>query len=230
MNKRAIEDYFDRPSELENYLERKGNTALVKQMREISGMADICYVRQKEQLGLGHALLTAKNMVDDEPFALILPDDIIESKIPTLKSMIDIYKKYGGSVVAVEKIGDADTRKYGVIQPQKIEKNVYEVLSLVEKPAPSRAPSRLGIVGRYILSPRIFEMLENTRPGAGGEIQLTDALQGLLKHEKMFAYEIEGTRHDAGTPLGWLKANIALGLKNKTIGAELKDYLKKTME
>jgi UTP--glucose-1-phosphate uridylyltransferase len=226
MNKRAIEDYFDRSSELENFLERKGETALLEQMKQISGMVDICYVRQKEQLGLGHALLTAKNLLDDEPFALILPDDIIESKTPTLKKMIDIYEKYGGGVVAVEKISDADTKKYGVIKPEKIADNVYQVFGLVEKPAPSAAPSRLGIIGRYVLSPRIFKMLENTRPGKGGEIQLTDALQGLLKHEKMFAYEIEGIRHDAGTPLGWLKANIALGLKNKSIGPELKKYLK----
>jgi UTP--glucose-1-phosphate uridylyltransferase len=230
MNKRAIEDYFDRSSELENFLERKGDTALLKQMREISGMVDICYVRQKEQLGLGHALLMAKNLVGDEPLALILPDDIIESKTPALKKMIAIYEKYGGGVVAVEKIGDADTKKYGVIKPEKMADNVYQVLGLVEKPTPSVAPSRLGIVGRYVLSPRIFEMLESTPPGKGGEIQLTDGLQGLLKHEKMFAYELEGIRHDAGTPIGWLKANIALGLKHAGIGPELKKYLKKSLE
>jgi UTP--glucose-1-phosphate uridylyltransferase len=226
MNKRAIEDYFDRPAELESYLERKGETALLKQMQEISGMVDICYVRQKEQLGLGHALLMAKNLLDDEPFALILPDDIIESEPPALKKMIDISEKYGGGVVAVEKIGDADTKRYGVIKPEKIADNIYKVLGLVEKPALAVAPSRLGIIGRYVLSPRIFEILESTRPGKGGEIQLTDALQGLLKYEKMFAYEIEGIRHDAGTPIGWLKANIALGLKHKGIGPELKKYLK----
>jgi UTP--glucose-1-phosphate uridylyltransferase len=226
MNKRAIEDYFDRSFELENYLERKGETALLEQMKQISGMVDICYVRQKDQLGLGHALLTARNLIENEPFALILPDDIIESKTPALKQMIAIYEKHGGSVVAVEKISGADTKKYGVIKPEQIAGNVYQVSGLVEKPAPSAAPSRLGIVGRYILSPRIFKMLETTPPGKGGEIQLTDALHGLLKYEKMFAYEIEGIRHDAGTPLGWLKANIALGLKNKNIGPELKKYLK----
>jgi UTP--glucose-1-phosphate uridylyltransferase len=226
MNKRAIEDYFDHSYELESFLERKGETALLEQMKRISGMVDICYVRQKEQLGLGNALLTAKRVVDDEPFALILPDDIIESKTPTLKKMISIHEKYNGGVVAVERINDADTKKYGVVKPKKITSDVYEVLGLVEKPSPSSAPSRLGIIGRYILSPRIFEMLEDTPPGKGGEIQLTDALQRLLKHEKMFAFEIEGIRHDAGTPLGWLKANIALGLKDKAIGPELKKYLK----
>jgi UTP--glucose-1-phosphate uridylyltransferase len=226
INKRAIEDYFDHSTELENFLERQGETVLLEQMKKISSMVNICYVRQKEQLGLGHALLTAKNLLDDEPFALILPDDIIESKTPTLKKMIDIYVKLGGTVVAVEKIDDADTKRYGIIKPEKIARNVYQVFGLVEKPTSSAAPSRLGIIGRYVLSPRIFEILEKTRPGKGGEIQLTDALQGLLKHEKMFAYEIEGIRHDAGTPLGWLKANITLGLKNKSIGAELKKYLK----
>jgi UTP--glucose-1-phosphate uridylyltransferase len=226
MNKRAIEDYFDRSSDLENFLERKGETALLAQMKRISGMVDICYVRQKEPLGLGQALLTAGKLIDDEPFALILPDDIIESEPPALKKMIAVFSKYQGSVIAVEKISGADTKKYGVIKPEKIAPGIYQVLGLVEKPAPSAAPSRLGIVGRYILTPRIFEMLETTPPGAGGEIQLTDALQSLLKHEKMFAYEVEGVRHDAGTPLGWLKANIALGLKHKSIGPELKKYLK----
>src|SRR4030042_251339 len=162
MNKRAIEDYFDRSYELESYLERKGETALLKQMRDISGMVDICYVRQKEQLGLGHALLTAKDMVGDEPFAVMLPDDIIESKVPALKRMIGGYEKYNGGVIAVERISDADTRKYGVIKPKQLSQGVYEVLSLVEKPSPSKAPSRLGIVGRYILTPRIFEILKDT--------------------------------------------------------------------
>lgn len=230
MGKNAIEDYFDRSVELENFLEKKGDTGLLKQMREISNMVDICYVRQKEQLGLGHALLTAKHMVGDEPFAVMLPDDIIAGKVPALKRMLEIYRRYGGGVVAVEQVGDEDTHKYGIIKPRTIEQSVHRVLSLVEKPPPSKAPSRLGIVGRYILSPRIFGILEKTPPGKGGEIQLTDAMQLLLQRENLYAYELEGTRYDAGTPIGWLKANIALGLKNQKLGPELKEYLKKAME
>ncbi len=227
--KRAIEDYFDRSFDLEVFLERKGETGLLKQMREISGMVDICYVRQEEQLGLGHALLMAKNMVGNEPFAVMLPDDIIESKVPGLKRMLEVYEKYRGGVIAVEQISDADTRRYGVIKPKQLARRVYEVLGLVEKPALSKAPSRLGIVGRYVLTPSIFAILENTPPGKGNEIQLTDALNTLLKQEKLYACELDGTRYDAGTPLGWLKANIALTLKRDGIGPELREYLKKLL-
>jgi len=230
MGKSAIEDYFDRSFELENYLEKKGDTAMLEQMREISSMVDIVYVRQKEQLGLGHALLTAKNLVGDEPFAVMLPDDIIVSKTPGLKQMIAVCKQYGGGVIAVEQVSREDTKKYGIIKPRKLPGKVYEILGLVEKPAPTKAPSLLGIVGRYILTPRIFGILEGTRPGKGNEIQLTDALNTLLREEKLYACELGGTRHDAGMPLGWLKANIALGLKDQKIGPELKEYLKKTAE
>jgi UTP--glucose-1-phosphate uridylyltransferase len=230
MSKRAIEDYFDRPAELENYLEKKGELTLLKQMQEISSMVNITYVRQKEQLGLGHALLIAKEPVGNEPFAVILPDDIIESETPALKTMLDLYEKYGGGVIAVEKINEADTRKYGVIDPKPMEDKVYEIRGLVEKPAPEEAPSNLGIVGRYVLPCCIFNILENTTPGKGGEIQLTDALNSLLQVEKLYACELNGVRHDAGTPLGWLKANIALGLKHNGMGQELKDYMKQMLE
>ena len=231
LGKRAIEDYFDRAFELESFLERKGHTALVKQMREISNMIDICYIRQKEQLGLGHAILTARNMVGEEPFVVILPDDIIDCPVPCLKSMIEVYDKYGASVLAVEKVNDEDTKKYGIIEPVKVKdsERVYEVLSLVEKPETAKAPSRLGIVGRYILTPEIFDVIKATPAGKGGEIQITDALQRLLKQQKLYAYELEGTRHDTGVPLGWLKANIALGLKHPELGPELRRYMKEML-
>jgi UTP--glucose-1-phosphate uridylyltransferase len=229
MGKRAIEDYFDRSFELEYFLERKGETALLKRMREISGMVDICYVRQKEQLGLGHAILTVKNIVGDEPFAVMLPDDIIDSDVPGLKQMMAVYEKHGSGVVAVEQVSDEDTGKYGIIKPKQVGEKVYQVMSLVEKPEPSKAPSRLGIVGRYILTPRIFDILKITKPGKNGEIQLTDALNSLLKQQELFACELEGTRYDAGTPLGWLKANVDLALKREDIGAEFKEYLKKLL-
>jgi UTP--glucose-1-phosphate uridylyltransferase len=225
MGKRAIEDYFDRTFELEYFLQQKGQSALVTQMQELSALVDICYVRQKEQLGLGHAILTTRNIVGDEPFAVILPDDIIDCPVPCLKSMIEIYEKYRAGIVAVEKVSDEDTRKYGIIEPVKITERVYQVSSLVEKPEPAQAPSRLGIVGRYILTPQIFDVIKATPAGKGGEIQLTDAMQRLLKAQKLYAYELKGTRYDTGTPLGWLKANIAMALKHAELGPELRNYL-----
>jgi UTP--glucose-1-phosphate uridylyltransferase len=223
--KHSMEDYFDNCFELESFLERKGDKERLRQMRELSGMVNICYIRQKEQLGLGHAILTVKDIVGNEPFAVILPDDIIDSKVPTLKSMIDIYEEYGAGVIAVEKISDEDTRKYGVIKPKQLAAGVYEILSLVEKPEPEQAPSRLGIVGRYVLTPEIFEAIKVTPPGTDNEIQITDAMQILLKKQKLYAYELEGIRYDAGSPPGWLKANIALALKRDDIGPELRKYI-----
>jgi UTP--glucose-1-phosphate uridylyltransferase len=229
MGKRAIEDYFDRSLELEYYLEQKGEIELLRRMRELSSLVDIYYVRQKEQLGLGHAILMVKDIVGDEPFAVMLPDDIIDSDVPGLKQMIGVYEKFGAGVVAVERVSDEDTGKYGIIEPERMSKGVYQVLSLVEKPEPSQAPSRLGIVGRYILTPLIFDILKFTPPGKGNEIQLTDALQLLLKRQKLYACELEGVRYDAGTPLGWLKANMALAFKREDIGPELRAYLKKLL-
>lgn len=229
LGKQAIEDYFGRSFELEYFLEQKGETELLRQMRELSGLADICYVRQKEQLGLGHAVLTARNIVGEEPFAVILPDDVIDSDVPALRRMMRVYEKYGAGVIAVERVSEESTRKYGIIEPGQVSEGVYQVLSLVEKPEPARAPSNLGIVGRYILTPRIFDALADTPPGKGREIQLTDALHLLLKQQALYACELEGVRYDAGTPLGWLKANVALALKRGDIGAELREYLKKLL-
>jgi UTP--glucose-1-phosphate uridylyltransferase len=225
--KSAIKDYFRRHLELEHFLQQKGETALLKKTQEVSRLVDICYVRQEEPLGLGHAIFTAREIIGAEPFAVILPDDVIDSKIPVLKSMIAVYKKYGSSVVAVEPVSDEDTRKYGIVKARRIADKLYRILDLVEKPGPSLAPSRLGIVGRYILTPQIFDVLKVTPPGVGNEIQLTDALRLLLTQQELYAYEIEGIRYDTGTPLGWLKANIALALKRDDIGPGLKDYLKK---
>ena len=227
--KQAIEDYFDRSLELEHFLEQKGDTERLRQMRELSNLVDIGYIRQKEQLGLGNAILTAKDMVGEEPFAVILPDDIIDSDVPSLKRMIDVYEEYGAGVVAVERVSDEDTRKYGIIEPKQVSDSVYEVLSLVEKPEPTQAPSRLGIVGRYILTPQIFDVLMVTPPGKGNEIQVTDALQLLLKQQKLYAYELDGIRYDTGTPLGWLEATVALALKRDDIGSELRGYLRKLL-
>jgi len=225
LGKHAMEDYFDRSLELEFFLEKKGEARRLQSMRELGALVDICYLRQKEQLGLGHAVLTARHAVADAPFAVLLPDDIIDSPEPALKKMMAVYEQYGGSVVAVERIGREDTRKYGVIRPEKVAEGVYRVLELVEKPGPEEAPSDLGVVGRYILSPGIFPALLSTPPGKGGEIQLTDGLQRLLREEPVYACELEGERYDTGDPLGWLKANLAFALKREDMAPELRKYL-----
>ncbi|MFC1901572.1 UTP--glucose-1-phosphate uridylyltransferase GalU [Chloroflexota bacterium] len=227
--KQAIDDYFDDCSELEHFLEQKGDKDRLRQMRELSRLVDICYIRQKEQLGLGHAILTAKNIVGDEPFAVILPDDIIDSDVPSLKRMIDVYEQYGAGVVAVERVDDESTRKYGIIEPKPVAEGIYQVLGLVEKPEPAQAPSRLGIVGRYVLTPQIFDAITVTPPGKGGEIQITDSMQILLKEQKLYAFELEGVRYDTGTPLGWLEATVALALKRNDIGPEFREYLRKLL-
>ncbi len=225
--KGAIKDYFARHSRLERFLRRKGQDDLLKKMEEVSSLVAISYVRQEEQLGLGHAISTARELVGSEPFAVILPDDIIDSPVPVLKSMIDVFETRGAGVLAVERVSDEDTRRYGIIKAEKVSDRLYRVLDLVEKPGPVAAPSRLGIVGRYVLPPQIFDVLKVTPPGVGGEIQVTDALRLLLKRQELYAYEFDGVRHDTGVPLGWLKANIAFALKRDDIGPELKEYLKK---
>ena len=198
-------------------------------MRELSSLVDICYIRQKEQLGLGHAILTAKNVVADEPFAVLLPDDIIDSRVPVLKQMIEVYEQYKTNVIAIKRVSNRDTIKYGIIEPKRVSGRIHQVLGLTEKPEPQEAPSNLGIVGRYILMPQIFDVLEVTPPGKNQEIQLTDALQLLLKQQAIYACEFEGVRYDAGTPLGWLEATVAFALKQPDIGQELREYLRQLL-
>jgi len=229
LGKRAIEDYFDRSFELEYVLEQKGETKLLQEMRELSSLVDICYIRQKEQLGLGHAILTAKNVVADEPFAVLLPDDIVDSRVPVLKQMIEVYEQYKTNVIAIKRVSSRDTIKYGIIEPKRVSGRIHQVLGLTEKPEPQEAPSNLGVVGRYILMPQIFDILEVTPPGKNQEIQLTDALQLLLKQQAIYACEFEGVWYDTGTPLGWLKATVAFALKQPDIGQELREYLRQLL-
>ena len=224
--KHSMEDYFDDCFELEYFLEQKGDKEISQRMKELSDMVDICYIRQKEQRGLGHAINVAKDIVGREPFAVILPDDIIDSRVPTLKSMIDVYEKYDAGVIAVEEVSDEDTRKYGIIDPEPVSDHVYKILGMVEKPESADAPSRLGIVGRYVLPPETFDAIAKTPPGKGNEIQITDSLHLLLEEHQLYAYELDGIRYDTGNPLGWLKANVSLALKHKDIGPELKKYLR----
>ena len=224
--KGAMEDHFDRDFELEYILEQKGEKGLLEKVRHIADLATICYIRQKEQLGLGHAILTAKELVGDEPFAVLLPDDIFDAKVPMLKQALDVSQRYEGSVVAVRRVAREEVRRYGIIEPKQIEERVYQVLDLVEKPEPEEAPSDLAILGRYVLTPEIFKMLEVTPPGKGGEIQLTDGIRLLLQEQMVYGYEFEGQYYDAGKPLGLLKAAVALGLNHPEMGADFREYLR----
>lgn len=225
LGKRTMEDYFDRNVDLELFLEQKGKTDLLQKVRRLSNMVDICYVRQKIQLGLGHAVLTAKRVVGNEPFILILPDDLFEQQ-DVLKRMLEIREQPAGNVVAVRRVDDDQVSRYGIIDPQKVAERIYKVRDMVEKPEREVAPSGLAIMGRYVLMPQIFEELERTPPGSGREIQLTDALRRLLGSQAIHAYEIEGEYYDAGTPLGWIQATIALASKHPELGPAVRKYLR----
>ncbi|MDA8219638.1 MAG: UTP--glucose-1-phosphate uridylyltransferase GalU [Dehalococcoidales bacterium] len=225
MGKRAIEDHFDISFELEHALAEKGLHELLEQVHAISELADIYYVRQKEQLGLGHAVWITHDLVGDEPFGVILSDDIIDSEVPCLAQMKAIHAEYGGSILAVERVPREQISSYGIIAGEKVADRVYKVSDLVEKPEPEDAPSNLGIVGRYILSPRVFDLLEKTKPGKGNEIQLTDGLKALLQEEPIYAYEFVGRRYDAGAKIGFLKATVEMALKRPEIAKDFCEYL-----
>ena len=228
--KSAIEDHFDASYELEKTLEERGKLDLLKIVQQISDMIHVAYVRQKEALGLGHAVLMAKELIGDEPFAVILPDDVIDAPVPCLKQMIGVYNETGCSVLATQVVEGPAISAYGVLDatpvPGKHDGRLFEVRDLVEKPKFEEAPSNLAIIGRYILTPTIFEMLEGIKPGSGGELQLTDALRALLKKEKVYGFTFEGKRHDAGDKLGFLKATVEFALKREDLGNDFRDYLK----
>ena len=221
--KRAIEDHFDRSFELEKVLEQKGQNGLAREIRSLSSLIDIAYVRQKEQKGLGHALLSARELIGNEPFVLLLPDDLFE--MPVLKTMVTTAQQLNSSVIAVKRVAEEEISRYGVIDAEKKNDRLFRVNDLVEKPSPMEAPSSLAIMGRYVLSPEIFKILENVAPGRTGEIQLTDGLRHLARQEDLYAYEFEGEYYDAGTPLGWLKTNIAMAQKDPDIWPRLASYL-----
>ncbi|MFL0253174.1 UTP--glucose-1-phosphate uridylyltransferase GalU [Clostridium neuense] len=225
-NKRAIEDHFDKSVELENELESKGKKDLLKIARDISNLANIYYIRQKEPNGLGHAISCARTFVGNEPFAVMLGDDVVDSKKPCLKQLMDCYNQYKTTIVGVQKVNHSDVYKYGIIDGMHIEDNVYKVKDLVEKPKVQEAPSDIAILGRYIITPEIFEILASTRPGKGGEIQLTDALRSLMQSEAMYACAFEGRRYDVGDKLGFLEATVEYALKRKEINSQFAAYLK----
>jgi len=224
--KAAIEDHFDISFELEKLLDERGKTAEFKAMRAISEMARISYVRQREALGLGHAVLQARDLVGDEPFAVMLSDDIIDSETPALKQLIEVYEKYDAPVVAVFEVEGEAISRFGVVDAEEIEAGVYKIRDMVEKPPVAEAPSNLAIIGRYVLTPDIFAEIENTRPGAIGEIQITDAMRSLLKKRPFYAVRFEGTRYDAGDKLGFLIATVQFALKHEELAPEFREHLK----
>ena len=223
--KKAIEDHFDKSVELEMELEKKQNKELLEIARSVSQIANIYYIRQKEPKGLGHAVLTAKTFIGNEPFAVLLGDDVIDSEKPALKQMIDVYDKYQSSVLGVQTVERKDVNKYGIVDGIQLENRVYEVKDMVEKPAIEVAPSNVAVLGRYIITPQIFDFLEKQEVGAGGEIQLTDALNKLAKVEKMYAYDFIGRRYDVGNKMGFLQATVEFALKRPELREEFKAYL-----
>ncbi|WP_270166525.1 UTP--glucose-1-phosphate uridylyltransferase GalU [Paenibacillus sp. SYP-B4298] len=224
-NKKSIEDHFDKSVELELELESKGKLDLLEEVRKISNMVNIHYIRQKEPRGLGHAIHCAKSFIGQEPFAVLLGDDIVYSDKPCLKQMIEVYEEYKTTVLGVQEVPLQDVSKYGVVEGKHIEDRVYKVRNLIEKPQVEEAPSNIAILGRYIINPAIFEILEHTAPGKGDEIQLTDALRELAQKEAMYAYKFEGQRYDVGDKQGFLQATVEFALRRGDLRDEFLNYL-----
>jgi len=224
--KRAIEDHFDKSYELEDILRRKGEEELLSLVKDISNLVDLNYVRQKEPKGLGHAIYCARSFIDNEPFAVLLGDDIVDSEVPCLKQLIDVYDKYKTPILGVQHVPKQDVSKYGIIDGVMTEERIYKVSDLIEKPETDKAPSNIAILGRYIISPEIFRYLEKASPGKGGEIQLTDALKELLKTGDMYAYDFVGKRYDVGHKLGFLEATVEFALKREELKQDFTSYLK----
>ena len=226
-SKRSIEDHFDKAYELESELEARGKRETLEFVRDMIPKGINCiYIRQAEALGLGHAVLCAKPVIGDEPFAVILADDLLDGATPVMKQMTDTYDYYRCSVLGVQDVPRADTKSYGIVDARPVADRVEQINAIVEKPKPENAPSTLAVVGRYILTPRIFHHLENVKPGAGGEIQLTDGIASLLSEEQVLAYRYEGTRYDCGSKLGYLQATVVFGRRHHEVGSEFDAYLK----
>lgn len=224
-NKRSIEDHFDRSIELEMELEKGGKEELLALVKSIPEIANIHFIRQKQPLGLGHAVLTASHFIGNEPFAVLLGDDVVVAKKPVLRQMVEVFNEYKTSILGVQKVSPEVVHKYGIADCKAIDENIYKVKDLVEKPNREDAPSDIAILGRYILTPAIFSYLETQETGAGGEIQLTDSLKRLAKNEAMYAYVFKGHRYDVGTKMGFLQANIEFALRNPEVTEDLKKYL-----
>ncbi|HDH6517846.1 TPA: UTP--glucose-1-phosphate uridylyltransferase GalU [Staphylococcus aureus] len=225
-HKRAIEDHFDSQKELEMVLKEKGKSELLEKVQYSTELANIFYVRQKEQKGLGHAISSARQFIGNEPFAVLLGDDIVESEVPAVKQLIDVYEETGHSVIGVQEVTEADTHRYGIIDPLTKNGRQYEVKKFVEKPAQGTAPSNLAIMGRYVLTPEIFDYLKTQKEGAGNEIQLTDAIERMNNDNQVYAYDFEGERYDVGEKLGFVKTTIEYALKDDSMREELTRFIK----
>ena len=226
-NKRAIEDHFDKAYELETELERKGKQALLDQVRSVLPEGVRCvYIRQPEPLGLGHAVLCAQSVVGNDPFAVVLADDLMDSKPPAMTRMAQLYEKEACSLLGVEEVPKDQTQSYGIVTIDKMQGDTARIHSIVEKPKPAEAPSNFAVIGRYVLTPRIFDLLGEVKPGAGGEIQLTDAIAALLKHERALAVRLPGRRFDCGSKLGYLQATVEFGVRHPEFGSAFASYLK----
>ncbi|HDH4225604.1 TPA: UTP--glucose-1-phosphate uridylyltransferase GalU [Staphylococcus aureus] len=225
-HKRAIEDHFDSQKELEMVLKEKGKSELLEKVQYSTELANIFYVRQKEQKGLGHAISSARQFIGNEPFAVLLGDDIVESEVPAVKQLIDVYEETGHSVIGVQEVPEADTHRYGIIDPLTKNGRQYEVKKFVEKPAQGTAPSNLAIMGRYVLTPEIFDYLKTQKEGAGNEIQLTDAIERMNNNNQVYAYDFEGERYDVGEKLGFVKTTIEYALKDDSMREELTRFIK----
>ena len=225
-DKAAIENHFDISYELEQLLQEKGKSDIFETVRSIADIAKVSYTRQKQALGLGHAIYQAKDFVGDEPFAVLLADDVVDAEKPALKQMIEVFEKYDAPVIATMQVPGEAISRFGVIDAEEVEPGVYKIKDMVEKPPFAEAPSDLAIIGRYIFTPDIFEAIENTAPGSGGEIQITDAMRLLLKKRPLYAVKLEGTRHDAGDKLGFLIATVEFALKREDLGDDFRKYLK----
>jgi UTP--glucose-1-phosphate uridylyltransferase len=224
--KRTIEDHFDKAYELEAELASHGKVNLLKEIQSLlPDNLHYSYVRQGEALGLGHAVLCAKPLVGDEPFAVVLADDLIDAEVPVLKQMIDLYEQHSSSVIGVQNVPLEQTHQYGIVRPQSMGVRIHRVADIVEKPQPENAPSTLGVVGRYIFTPQIFDRLENIRPGAGGELQLTDAIAAMLESDPVLAYEFKGRRYDCGSKLGYMEASVVYALKHPAVAEEFASFI-----
>lgn len=224
--KDSIEDHFDEAPELEQVLEGREQTETVKNLRRIAEMIEVVSVRQKRPLGLGHAVLCARDLVGDEPFAVLLSDDLIEASVPCMRQLVDIFEEKKESVIALRRVPEQEVQKYGIVQGKQLSDRLYEVEDMVEKPRPQEAPSRMAIIGRYILQPEIFSFLEKVSSGKGGEIQLTDGISQLARQKKVYGYEFEGEHYDIGDKLGFVRATVAYALKRSDLEEQVRDYLR----
>lgn len=224
--KSSIEDYFDKSPELEQFLKEKRKLDLLEEIKGISNLAEFCYIRQKKALGLGHAILMGEDYIGQEPFAVLLPDDIFDCHIPCTKQLVDAYYEVKASIIVLGRVDEEGTKKYGIIKPKQISERLFQIEDMIEKPGPDRAFSDLGILGRYIFNPEIFEAIKKTSPDSRGEIQITDAIRLLLETQPIYGYLFEGKRYDAGDKLGFMEAIIDLALKRAEFGQKLREYLK----